>query len=200
MEAGSRIHKSLEEKNRILFHRNCFLVLQYFKLITSKIVLLQRAFEKNLELYVITVLLTGQALMTISSPEKPNKVSTVEKDIGEAAILPRMREQSVHQLNQAESVCLEQDGVGEGKATEPPLATKIGYDVQCEVANESDAADGLHMNHQNHVKEVNALKENSSTGDQTATSSGESSKFYSTTITCVKSVKVFLEAYRVCVA
>ena len=141
----------MEEKNRILFHRNCFLVLQYFKLITPKIVLLQRTFEKNLELYVITVLLTGQASMTISSPGKADKVSKVENDIGEAA-------------------------------------------------NESDAADGLHMNHQNHVKEVNALKETSSTGDQTATSSGESNNFYSTTITCVKSVKAFLEAYRVCVA
>jgi len=159
--------------------------------------------SRFLQIHVVTQngILTGQASMTISTPGKLDKVSTVENDIGKAAILPRMREQSVHQLNQAESVCLEQDGVGEGKATEPPLATKIGYDVQCERENESDAADGLHTNHQNHVKEVynNALKENSSSGDQTATCSGESSNFYSTTITCVKSVKVFLEAYRVCV-
>ena len=118
----------------------------------------------------------------ISTPGKPDEVSTVENYIGEAAILPQMREQSVDQLHQAEVVCVEQDGAGEGKAIEPPLATKIEYDVQCEIANESDAAGGLHMYHQNHVlvEEINAVEENSSTGDQTATSSGESSKFCST--------------------
>ena len=120
--------------------------------------------------------------MGTSSPGKPDKVSTVVKDISEAAILPQMREQSLHQLHQAEVVCVEQDGADEGKAIEPPLATKIEYDVQCETVNESDAAGGLHMYHQNHVlvEEINAVEENSSTGDQTATSSGESSKFCST--------------------
>lgn len=155
---------------------------------------------KNLELYVITVLLIGQASMGTNSPGKPDEVSTVVKDIGEAAILPQMREQSVHQLHQAEVVCLDQDGAGEGKAIETPMATKIEYDLQCEIANESDPASGLHMYHQNHVTEVNALEENSSTGDQTATSSGESSEFYSTTITCVNSLKAFPEAFHVCVA
>ena len=141
------------------------------------------------------MLLTGQVSKTISTPGKPDKVSTVENDIGEVAILPQTREQSVHQ-HQAEGVCLKQDGIGEGKATESPMATKIGYDVQCEIrANESDAAGDLHMNPQNPVEEVNVLKENSSTGDQTATSSGESNKFYSITITCFKSVKAFPEAY-----
>ena len=121
--------------------------------------------------------------MGTSSPGKPDKVSTVVKDISEAAILPQMREQSLHQLHQAEVVCVEQDGADEGKAIELPMATKIEYDVQCETVNESDAAGGLVMYHQNHVhvKEVNAVEENSSTGGQTRpTSSGESSKFCST--------------------
>ena len=118
--------------------------------------------------------------MTISTPGKPEKVNTVENDVSEAAILSKMCEQSVHQLHQAEVVCLEQDGAGEGKANEPPMATKIRYDVHCDIAKESDSAGGLLMYHQNHVKEVNTLEENSSTGDQTATSSGESNKFYST--------------------
>ena len=139
---------------------------------------------------MITVLLTGQASMGISSPDI---------DI-EAAILPQMHEQPAHQLHQAEVVCLEQDGAGEGKAIEPPMTTEIGHDIQYEVANESHAAGSLHMNHQNHVKEVNAWEENSSTGDQTATNSGESSKFYGTVISFVKSVKAFPEAYHVCVA
>ena len=44
-EAGSQIYKSLERKNWSLHHGNCVLVLQYFKLIHSKIVLLQVVFE-----------------------------------------------------------------------------------------------------------------------------------------------------------
>ena len=115
--------------------------------------------------------------MTISTPGKPDKVSTVESDINETAILQKKRKKSVNQLHQAEVVCLEQDGVGKGKAIEPPMATTIGHDEQYEEANESHAAGSLHMDHQNHVKEVNTLEENSSTGDQTATISGESNKF-----------------------
>ena len=138
--------------------------------------------------------------MSISTPEKPERVRTVENDIGEGAVRPQMSEQSVDQLSQDKSVCLEDDGVGKGKGIEPPTATKNECDVQCERENEADAADGQHLNYGNHVKKSESMMEKFSIVDQTTNSSGESSKFYSTFTSCDKSVKTFPEAYYVSVA
>ena len=126
--------------------------------------------------------------MTISTPGKPERVRTVENDIGEGVVRPKMPEQSVDQVNQAKGVSLKEDGVGKGKGIEPPTATKNGHDVQCERENEADAADGQHLIYGNHVKKCESMMEKLSTVDQTTNSSGESSKFYSTPTSCDKSV------------
>lgn len=105
------------------------------------------------------------------------EVGTVENDIREAPMFPQMHEKSVlAKLHQAEVVYLEEDGVGEGISNEPPMVTKNAFGVHCERVNELDAAESLQTSHQNLVKEGNSLMENSSTVDQTAISSGQSSK------------------------
>lgn len=128
--------------------------------------------------------------MTLSPPGGTDENTMVEDEIGKGALFSPMHEQSVLvKLHQAEVVSLEEDGVGGVKAEVPTMGTKNGHDVQCERANELDSAGDLQMSNQNHIKKSNRIMmENSSIGDQTATSSGESSKFHSTSSSCVKSV------------
>ena len=109
--------------------------------------------------------------MTISTPGEPDRVRTVENDIGEAEVKPQMAEKSVDQLKQAKGVSLKEDGVGKGKGIETPT-----------------------------VNQRESMMEKFSIVDQTTNSSGESSKFYSTFTSCDKSVKAFPEAYYVSVA
>lgn len=122
--------------------------------------------------------------MNISTPGEPDRVRTVENDIGEAVVKPQMAEKSVDQLKQAKGVSLKEDGVGKGKGIEPPTATKNGHDVQCERENEADAAEGQHLIYGNHVKKCESMMEKLSAIDDTATRTGVSSKFCSNSTSC----------------
>lgn len=84
-----------------------------------------------------------------------------------------------------EKLCLEDDDVGEQRATEPPVAAQNTSDVQFERANEHDEADGLEsvsVGDPNHVKEAVGFKVSPPNKDQTDSSSNQSGKHHEVSI------------------
>lgn len=64
--------------------------------------------------------------------------------------------------------------LAEDVSRKAPVGTETKFGIRCERVNELDA--GLQISHQSLVKESDSLMVNSSIGDQTGTSSGESNK------------------------
>lgn len=86
-----------------------------------------------------------------------------------------------------ENLCLEDNYVGEQKATEPPMEARNTCDVQFgreneHASDEADSLDSVSVRYPSHVKEGVGLKVSTSTGYQTVSSSSQSGKHHEVSI------------------